>query len=492
MKTTHIITLGILFLLSGCKVNKETTIVNKKPNVLFIAIDDLRPELACYGASHIQSPNIDMLASQGVLFSSAYTQQAVCGPSRNTLLTGLRPDELGITDLSTFFRTKAPNVITLSQYFMQNGYQAEGMGKIYHTGHGNSNDTLSWSNKHFTSNSIINKRQHIQSGDTTDLHTSKPKINGKRIPFLKVNEGSKNVLNDELVVAHALERLEALKDTTFFMAVGIAKPHLPFVAPEKYWNMYDPNSIIIPSKEKPNDHPKYSFSNWGELRKYHGIPANGNLSDEQAINLIHGYRACVSYSDALVGKLITKLKQLNLYENTIIVIWGDHGYKLGDYGDWCKHTNYEIDTRIPLIIKNANATEKGGFTTNTLVETVDVYPTLCALAGLETPKHVQGTSFAEVLSNPEFDWDDVAISQYPRNSTINGKKVKLMGYAMRTKNYRFIKWININTKETIDFELYNHSNGEFEMKNLAKDANYKVLVDSLNEKFEKEYAKEHK
>ena len=407
-------------------------------------------------------------------------------------MTGLRPDKLGITDLSTFFRTKAPNVITLAQYFKQNGYQAEGMGKIYHTAHGNSNDSLSWSNKHFTSNHLINKRQFIQSGDTTDLHTSKPKIDGKKIPFYKVKEGADNVLNDELVVEHALKRLEVLKDTSFFMAVGIAKPHLPFVVPEKYWNMYNPKSIVIPSKEKPNNHPKYAFSNWGELRKYHGMPSEGYLSDEQAVNLTHGYYASVSYADALVGKLIRKLKKLNLYENTIVVIWGDHGYKLGDYGDWCKHTNYEIDTRIPLIIKNVNTTVNQNHVSNALTETVDIYPTLCDLASLKAPKHIQGTSFAEAMYNPQFDWDDVAISQYPRQTKINNKKVKLMGYSMRTKNYRFIKWINTETRETIDFELFRHSNTGLEMIDLAKDVSYKSLISTLNEKFDKAYKKEHK
>lgn len=488
--------LGVLItaIISFAFVVNQSKVKKKKYNVLFIAIDDLRPELGAYGASHIHSPNIDALSSDGVLFSSAYTQQAVCAPSRNTLMTGLRPDGLGITNLATFFREKAPNAVTLPQYFKQNGYRVEGMGKIYHTAHGNSDDSLSWSNKHFTSNKIIKRRKALRSGDTTGLQTSKPRIDGKRIPYYKVKENSNNILNDQLVVEHALERLEILKDSSFFMAVGIAKPHLPFVVPEKYWDMYNPESIKIPSTEKPEGHPKFGFSGWGELRKYHGIPKKGRVTNEQAVNLIHGYYASVSYADDLVGKLTKKLKDLGLYENTIIVLWGDHGFKLGDYGDWCKHTNYEIDTRIPLIIKQAGNPVEQNRTSSALVETVDIYPTLCDLAQLEKPEALQGDSFAEALYNSEFDWDDVAISQYPRKAKIDGEKVNLMGYAMRTKKYRFVKWVNIKTNEIVDIEVYEHKNNnqKLEMKNIGRDFKSKELIASLSKKFIQEYDKEHK
>lgn len=492
MNTLKITSAYIPLLIMGCSAG-EKSVDNeiKKPNVLFIAIDDLRPELNCYGAEHIISPNIDMLASDGVLFTHAYTQQAVSAPSRNTLMTGLRPDALGITDLATFFRTKAPDVVTLSQYFIQNNYQAEGMGKIYHTGHGNSNDTLSWSNKYFKPNVIVNKRDPIQSGDTIKLHTCIPLINNKKLPWLN-SPMPENMFDDALVAQHAMDRMEALKDTSFFLAVGFVKPHLPFVAPRKYWDLYDPSEIVIPDREKPNQHPDYSFSNWGELRKYHGMPAEGYVNDEDALNLIHGYYACVSFIDAQVGQLINKLKELDLYDNTIIVLWGDHGWKLGEYGEWCKHTNYEIDTRIPVIVKTAKENINKGFKSNVIIETVDIYPTICDLARLTKPNHLQGSSFKQALTEKDFEWEDVAISQYPRGTEINGENVKLMGYSMRTSKYRFIKWINVQTKETVAMELYDHTNPLFEMENLAYNQDYSDLMLELDKKFELEYQKEHR
>lgn len=483
----------IAFSISGCNLNAEKnegqqTI--RKPNVLFIAIDDLRPELGCYGTENIITPNIDGLASEGILFNRAYTQQAVCGPSRNTLLTGLRPDALGITDLHTFFRTKAPDVVTLPQFFLQRGYQSEGMGKIYHTGHGNSDDSLSWTTNHWTARKITNAREAIQRGDTVQLQTCIPKVNGKKIAWYK-SIMPEEMHDDALTTTHAIERMEALKDSAFFLAVGLQKPHLPFVAPKKYWDLYDADQFKIPSTEKP-DVPSYAFSNWGELRKYYTMPAEGLMKDEDAINLIHGYHACVSSTDAQVGHLIAKLKELDLYDNTIIVIWGDHGYKLGDYGEWCKHTNYEIDTKIPVIIKVPNENALMGVKSNAIIETVDIYPTLCELAGLDLPDHAQGSSFKEALFDKNFSWDEVAISQYPRRIKINGEKVSAMGYTMRTPKYRFTKWVNKKTGETLANELYDHTTEHSEMENLANNNEYKELLETLNQRFETAYNKAHK
>jgi len=490
MKNNLYLFVLFVFILSACRsTDTQDETPMEKPNVLLILVDDLRPELNCYGADHIISPNIDALANESVLFTRAYTQQAVCAPSRNTLMTGLRPDELGITDLSTHFRTKAPDVVTLSQYFMQNGYISEGMGKVYHTGHGNKNDALSWSNPHWTPNSIINKRDPLVSGDTTRLHTCIPLIDGKKIPWLK-SRMPEHFHNDAMVASHAMDRMGALKDTSFFLAVGLVKPHLPFVAPSKYWDMYDPSQIMIPFKDKPDVHPSYSFSNWGELRKYHGIPAEGLLVDPDAINMIHGYYACVSFIDAQVGRMIGRLKELDLYENTIIVLWGDHGWKLGDYGDWCKHTNYEVDTRIPLIVRDPHNKNNEGRHSDAIVETVDVYPTLCELAGLEIPTHIQGSSFQAVLQDTA-DWEDVAFSQYPRTASIDGQNVKVMGYSMRTSDYRLTRWINIETRETLDMEFYDHSHPLPEMTNLAAMDHYKDIIPILNQKLEEEYEKEH-
>ncbi|MEM6378980.1 MAG: sulfatase [Bacteroidota bacterium] len=483
--------LFFLFLIPGVllSTHAEAQQEKQRPNILLIAIDDLRPELGCYGANHIKSPNIDLLASEGVLFNKAYTQQAVCAPSRNTLMTGLRPDALGIHDLGTFFRTKAPDVITLSQFFMQNGYHAEGMGKIYHTGHGNQNDALSWSSKHWNPNRIVNKRLPINSGDTTKLETCYPRVRDKKIAWYN-SPMPEAMHNDALTTTHAIERMKALKDSAFFLAVGLQKPHLPFVAPQKFWDLYDQDQLSIPEQTIPTT-PSYAFTNWGELRKYHAMPSEGPMKDAYALNLIHGYYACVSFIDAQVGRLVEKLKQLDLYDNTIIVIWGDHGYKLGDYGSWCKHTNFEIDTRVPVIIRAPQKTAVRGINSDAIIETVDIYPTLCALAGFEEPNHLQGSSFMEAMFKEDFTWEEVAISQYPRRTKIDNKNIPIMGYSMRTSQYRFTKWINRTTGETLANELYDHSNPGLEMVNLAEHDKFNGLLKKLDSKFEETYQRVH-
>jgi iduronate 2-sulfatase len=298
--------------------------------------------------------------------------------------------------------------------------------------------------------------------------------------------------DDALTAQHAIERMGVLKDSSFFLAVGFVKPHLPFVAPEKYWDMYNPESIQVPSKEKPNDIPSYAFSNWGELRKYHNIPATGSLSEKDARSMIHGYYACVSFIDAQVGRLVEELKRLDLYDNTIIVLWGDHGWKLGDYGDWCKHTNYEIDTRIPVIVRAPGVTDQKGRNSDVLIETVDIYPTLCDLAGLDIPDHTQGTSFRPALEDAQFDWEDVAFSQYPRSYADENGSHRLMGTSMRTREYRLTRWEDRESGELLATELYDHTQSGLEMKNLAGSESQKEVLKRLSIQFEEEYLKEHK
>jgi arylsulfatase A-like enzyme len=364
------------------------------------------------------------------------------------------------------------------------------MGKIYHTGHGNRNDSLSWSNPHWYPTQLINQREPVQSGDTVGLQTSFPSIKGKNLPWYK-SRLPEELHNDAMVTSRAIERLEVLKGKPFFLAVGLIKPHLPFVAPSAYWELYDPDQIVVPPPDKPDVYPPYAFTNWGELRKYHGIPAQGLLSDEDAKSMIHGYYACVSFIDAQVGKLTGKLKELGLYENTIIVLWGDHGWKLGEYGDWCKHTNYELDTRIPVMVKVAGKTGQQGRASDAIIETVDIYPTLCELAGLDPPGHLQGSSFREVLESKEAAWDEVAFSQYPRSTRINSSEMKLMGYSMRTPGYRITRWINLDTGSTMDTEIYDHTGTDLEMVNLAASGVQQELLERLNRELDGQYAKEH-
>lgn len=460
-----------------------------KPNVLFIAVDDLRPELSCFGKPQMKTPNFDRLATMGVSFSHAYCQQAVCAPSRNSLLTGLRPDAIGIYDLYTFFRKKQPDVITLPQHFKNNGYHTESMGKIYHTGHGNSNDSESWSVPHWNMGDEVSKLKKIVHGDTTDLERDFPKVNGVQLPWYCSNAPENN-MTDAMIANHAVTRIKALNGKPFFLAVGFIKPHLPFVSPKKYWDLYDPAKIVIPDRNTPENMYPLGLANFGELRKYHGIQAKGPLNDEQSKNMIHGYYAAVSMIDAQLGKLLDALEENKLLENTIVVLWGDHGWKLGEYGEWCKHSNMEMDVNAPLFIAAPSMVK--GEITSSLAEFVDIYPTLCELAGLQLPNHLEGQSLVPVLKDTKAKVKDIAISQYPRGKSLGyDRKSEIMGYSLRTENYRFTSWQKYeNSDEIVAVELYDHSKGNaVARENLANHPDYQTMVKELSAKLKNELQK---
>lgn len=481
----------LIFVLVSTACTAQTKKADKpqKPNVLFIAVDDLRPELSCFGNAHMHTPNFDRLAEMGVRFSRAYCQQAVCAPSRNSLLTGLRPDALGIYDLYTFFRKKKPDVITLPQLFKNNGYHTEGMGKIYHTGHGNSDDTHSWSAPKWNMRNEVQKLKKITHGDTVGLEHDFPEINGLKLPWYSSSAPEEN-MSDAMVANHAVERIKALKNKPFFLGVGFVKPHLPFVAPKKYWDLYDPAKIEIPDRNTPEGMYPLALANFGELRKYHGIQAEGPLNDEQSRNMLHGYYATVSMIDAQLGKLLDALEENNLLENTIIVLWGDHGWKLGEYGDWCKHSNMEMDVNAPLFIAAPGMVK--GKMTSSLAEFVDIYPTLCDLAGLKKPQHLEGQSLLPVLKDTKAIVKKVAISQYPRGKGLGyDRKNEIMGYSMRTDKYRFTSWQKYeDPNEVVAVELYDHSSeNKTAAKNLANDPRYQQLVEELSIQLREELLK---
>ncbi|MEM9676113.1 MAG: sulfatase [Bacteroidota bacterium] len=477
MKLYLLLVLFNLLLYVQCTTTAEDkNVTSERPNVLFIAVDDLRPELGCYGHSQIISPNIDRLAQEGTLFQNAYCQQAVCAPSRNSLMTGLRPDAIGIYDLYTNFRTKVPNVVTLPQHFKQNGYQAETVGKIYHTGHGNYDDTLSWSVPKW----LVAPVDYINSGDTVRANGSYPTIDDQKIPWLASTAPDNNFI-DTRTTNRALERLGALKDQPFFLAVGYVKPHLPFVAPKKYWDLYDSEDIEIPNLAEPEGMPEVALHQFGELRKYYGIPVEGALSEDQARNMIHGYYACVSHIDAEIGRLLTELDNLGLSDNTVVILWGDHGWKLGEYGSWCKHTNFELDTRVPLIVKPLSFSKAGG-QSEALVEFVDIYPSLCELAGLPLPVHLQGDSFVPQMKDPDRKGKIAALSQYPRGKDLGyDRKKEIMGYSIRTQEFRYTRWQHYeNPDSVVAIELYNHTSSPVAKSNLAENPAYQDKINELD------------
>lgn len=433
-----------------------------KPNVLFIAVDDLRPELGCYGVPIIKSPNIDRLAKQGRLFKRAYCQQAVCSPSRTSLLTGARPDATKVWDLVTHFRDAMPDVVTLPQHFKQNGYFVRGMGKIFHPGY---DDPRSWSIPWQTAKAPTYANDGTQEPVDDDAPAAS-RVDGytKNGPAFQSAAVADDYFRDGKVANMAVTALQGLakSDQPFFLAVGFAKPHLPFVAPKKYWDLYDPSKIpMAPNPHHPDNAPEYALTNSGELRNYPGMPRSGPITEPLARQLKHGYYAAVSYTDAQIGKLLDELDRLNLRRNTIVVLWGDHGWKLGEHGEWCKHSNVENDTNAPLLL-SAPGMKSPGAQTNALVEFVDIYPTLAELAGLPLPSHLEGVSLKPLLDDPSRRFKSAAFSQYPRGQ-------RLMGYSMRTDRYRLTVWVRRNDPSKIEStELYDHQTDPQENTNIAQ------------------------
>jgi len=451
----------------------------KQRNVLFIAVDDLRPSLGCYGSPIVQSPNIDALAARGTVFTRAYCQQAVCSPSRTSLLTGRRPDTTRIYNLEDHFRDTIPDVVTLPQQFKLHGYHAQSMSKIYH---GGLDDKESWSVPHWRpsragylkpeSRALMQRLAEEARAKGVDVSKSQ---NRPRGPAWEDPDVEDNELADGATADHAIETLDGIKDQPFFLAVGFLKPHLPFVAPKRHWDLYEPSQIELADNPfAPQDAPQYALSNWGELRNYHGMPKQGPVTDEQARQLIHGYYACTSYTDAQIGRVVAELERLGLRDNTVIVVWGDHGWQLGEHGMWCKHTNFETSVHSPLVI-SVPGQEPG--VCEALVEFVDIYPTLCEASGVPLPEGLEGTSFMPLVQDPNRPWKRAAFSQYPRNVPGQGRS---MGYSMRTDRYRFTEW-SVPDKGFVEYELYDHETDPKENANIAKRPENADLVKQLAE-----------
>ena len=443
---------------------------NPKVNVLFIAVDDLKPILGCYGDEKVQSPNIDQLANTGVVFSNNHCQQAVCAPSRASLLTGLRPDETEVWDLKTYIRDQNPDALTLLQYFKQNGYETAAVGKVFDprsvdAGH----DSASWTIPY----SKITGGRWIDASEKVSTESA---------------DAPEETFVDGKIAARGSELLTQLSagGKPFFLAVGFKKPHLPFVAPKKYWDIYKRDSISVhPFQEHAKYSPGFAYHNSGELRNnYVDIPKEGPIPEEKQKELIHGYYACVSFIDAQVGKLLAQLDSSGVRENTVVVLWGDHGWHLGDHAMWAKHSNFEQATRSPMIFSVPGMT--GGTISDSPTEFVDIFPTLCNLAGLEIPAHLAGKSLVPVLQDPEVNVKPFAMSQYKR--TGDGKQLE--GYALRTKRYRYVEWIPREYKygdqpydenDVVAHELYDYQTDPLETVSVVDSLDYQGVVDTLRQ-----------
>lgn len=456
-------------------------------NVLMIVVDDLRPNLGCYGDTAAKTPNIDRLAARGVVFAHAYCQQAVCSPSRSSLLTGRRPDATRVWDLRTHFRSALPDCVTLPQYFKEHGYRSAAFGKVYHRGY---EDGRSWTEPHWypTGRTVDTDPQDWSVQITKkvgpgveEYAEDSPKSDAGKGPAFEISSKADDELPDGATAAAAVRRLE---DCThdgrpFFLAVGFLKPHLPFVAPRKYWDLYDPDALPMPKIDRlPEGAPTFAGHDSGEIHQYLGIPPDNPLPADVARRLRHGYYACVSYTDAQVGRLLDALDRTGLAANTVVVLWGDHGWQLGDHGLWHKHTNFEQATRAPLIVA-APGVGQAGTTCNAPVEFVDLYPTLADVCGLPQPTGIDGVSLEPLLLDPAATVKPVAISQYPRGKG-RGSDVPLMGYSVRDDRWRLTVWREDGTDRVVATELYDEQNDPYETRNVAAAPEHREVVERLS------------
>lgn len=508
MKKNHT-TYWFLALLSlvifNCQNSKKET---KRPNILFVSIDDLRPTLGVYGDTIAITPNIDQLASEGMTFMQTFTQVAVCAPSRASLMTGLRPDSTRVWHLGDKFREIHPNTVTMPQYFSKFGYHTVNLGKIFHN---YMPDSISWDEPDLRPSRYLRPDWINRDGETFYIDE---KVNSsqvrKRDSLLKIrpiryadgwNTGpaweAANV-HDTMYYDGAQNKLAkqtltriAKMDKPFFMGLGYFRPHLPFAAPKKYWDMYNREKIpLSKNPEIPKNAPLHTMNSMYELRHYDGFNHIGHptssyrMSQDTIQTLRHGYYASVSYVDALLGQLITHMKDIGIYDNTIIILWGDHGWKLGDHNSWGKMTNYNIDLKVPMIIRYPNQ-ENRNAKTYEITELIDMFPSLCELVNIEVPEYMQGTSFVPLLENPNLEWKKAAFSQFHRRPKVSADGKRHMGYSMNTENYHYIEWYGWDSKtgtkrEFESAELYDSKNDPLETINIAQNEELSELVKSLS------------
>ena len=447
----------------------------KKPNVLLLYMDDLRPELKSYGATHIYSPNIDRLSKKGVQFDKAYANVAVCGASRASMLTGIYPGKNYFIDYKTRTDVEKKDIVSLPKHLKNNGYTTISNGKIYHFLDDKWNDWDEvWRPYAFEGPKEIKPIDWWESL-WKDYQTKENKelenLTGKGPAFEKAVVDD-SILIDGLLTNKVIRDIKRLKNepSPFFLTAGFISNHLPFIAPERFWDMYDYDSIKLPPNDTPPlNSPSISISNNGEfINGYLRIPKKGDLSKDLSKKLKHGYYATISYVDHLVGKIINTLEEEKLSENTIIIFVSDHGFNLKEHSQWGKYTSHRISGRVPLIIYDPTNTSTTN--TNSLVELVDIYPTVLDLLGLESPVHLlEGKSLVKILKNP----------MYENKSHVFMKNAK--GYTIKTADYSYTEYLKLkDNRQLIDNMLFDHKNDTDETINLSKDIRYKNVVDSLS------------
>ncbi len=448
------IILPLAFTVTASTLNAQ----GKKMNVLFIAVDDMNNDLSCYGHPLVKSPNIDRLASKGVAFANSYCQFPLSSPSRSSLLTGLRPDQTRVFDLKYHFRQDMPDVVTLPQMFIKNGYYVARVGKMFHYGNPGDigtnglDDRASWMER-------INPAGLDKTSLELDLINYTPDRGlGSAMAYLSDSKGKDAEHTDGQVATEAIKLLEKHKNKPFFIAAGFYKPHTPWITPKKYFDMYNQDQMSIPkiSSETPDDYPELALASTKPW-PYFGI------TTAQAMECKLAYFAAISFVDAQIGRLLDALDSLGLSNNTIIVFWSDHGYHLGEHGLWFKQSCFEESAKSPLIIYFPGTKSAGKICQRT-VELIDIYPTLAELTGLTPPSNLQGYSLLPLLKNPEASWNHPAFTQVQRGNT--------PGHSVRTEVWRYTEWGFGKMGE----ELYNEEADPQELHNLAGNLKYADVV----------------
>ncbi len=437
----------------------------KRPNVLFIAIDDLRPQMGCYGHANMVTPRLDALAASGIRFDLACCMVPVCGASRSSLMTGLRPTASRFRTWNCSTEKEAPGIVPLNAHFKRHGYYTLTNGKVFN----NPGDCgYGWSEPDWRPGPM---RYHIPENQCIHLERN---VDGRRRgPATEAADAPIEAYRDGETLGKSLADLRRLarNGQPFFLAVGFSKPHLPFVAPRKYWDLYDRNKIKLPEtyRSPPKDAPSAAIHAFGEMRAYSDIPPRGPVSDEMAITLIHGYYACVSFIDSLVGDLLDELNRLELSDSTIVILWGDHGWNLGEHTLWCKHCCFETSMRAPLLVRVPNMPR--GVECGAPVEFIDIYPSLCELAGLPLPDHLQGKSFVSLLGGGESTDRQAAIGRFGNGETI------------RTGQYRYTEYLDKSGRPMARM-LYDHHADPNETVNLADHPANRNLVGGLSQRLQ--------
>ena len=451
----------VFFAVTNAFVSPALAASPQKPNVLFIAVDDLRPQILSFDRQNMVTPNIDRLAKRGVLFQRAYCMVPTCGASRASLMTGIRPAQNRFVNYLTHAEKDAPGITTLNTHFKNHGYHTVSLGKVFH--HSDDNDH-GWSEEPWRPTGPAYKlAENLKKArDNPGRRKMGPPFESADVPD--------NFYRDGILADRAIQDLQrfAKTDQPFFLAVGFYKPHLPFIAPSRFWDRYPFDQVRLPDNYfVPKDAPPVAIHNWGELRAYADVPKRGPMEDDFARRLIQGYYACVSYTDAHIGRLLDELDALELSSNTIIVLWGDHGWNLGEHTLWCKHCCFETSMNAPLVI-NAPMVDgvEGGAKTTSLAEFIDIYPSLCELAGLPKPEHLQGTSLLPVLKDPTSSVKDAAIGRFRTGDT------------MRTDRYRFTLYSDNKGQPTARM-LYDHQTDPGENVNIAERPENAELVKEL-------------